>query len=76
MSKISKWELDMRQIKRCIIRNAGIKEFKTVYISSDLVEEIKRTTNIKGEVGVDTTFETIPLKVDPELPIGGIVYVW
>lgn len=76
MSNFSKWELDMRKIKRCIIRNTGIKEFKTVYISSDLAEEIKRTTAIKGEIGVDTTFETVPLKVDRELPIGGIVYVW
>ena len=76
MSKMSKWELDMRKIKKCVLRNVGPIEFKTVYISSDIAKEIKRTGVFKGEIGVDTTFETTPLLVDPELPEGGVVYVW
>lgn len=78
---IQKWELDIRKIKKSIIRNtSNLPKFKAVYISSDIADEIKRTTLSReaGErtIGEDHTFETVPLKVDPELPIGGIVYVW
>ncbi len=75
------YELKIRAVKRCIIRDLGeTPEFKAVYVSSDIADEIKRAVPSRDgtdcEIGVDTTWETVPLKVDPTLRIGSVVYVW
>ena len=76
-SNMQAYELKMRAAKRCIIRHLGTSpEFKVVYISPDIAAEMQRATACKGEIGVDTTWETISLKVDSDLRIGSVVYVW
>ena len=75
--ELKEYELKMRAVKRCIIRDLGeAPTFKTVYISSDIAAEMQRRPYIKGEIGVDTTWELIPLKVDTDLRKESVVYVW
>ena len=71
------WEIRMRKVKRSIIKALGsAPDFTCVYVSEDMAEDIKKDTGIIGEVGVDTTFETVPLLVDKDLPHGSVVYIW
>ena len=71
------WEIRMRKVKRSIIKAlGGAPDFTCVYVSEDMAEDIKKDTGIIGEVGVDTTFETVPLLVDKDLPYGSVVYIW
>ena len=71
------WEIRMRKVKRSIIKALdGAPDFTCVYVSEDIAENIKKDTDIIGKVGVDTTFETVPLLVDKDLPYGSVVYIW
>jgi hypothetical protein len=75
----TEWECRMRAIKRSIIKAFGDvspPNFTCVYVSSDIAEEIQRSTKLISEVGHDTTFEQVPLKVDHELPDNSVVYIW
>ena len=71
------WEIRMRKVKRRIIEALGsAPDFTCVYVSEDIAEDIKKDTGIIGKVGVDTTFETVPLLVDKNLPHKSVVYIW
>jgi hypothetical protein len=71
------WERRIRATKRGIFRALGYSPvFTGVYVSEDIAQEIQATTGVIGSVGDDTTFELIPLRVDHELPIKSVVYIW
>lgn len=75
--KIYEWELRMRAVKRGIITAIGhAPEFTCVYVSKDIASEMQESTNLKGGVGDDTTFETVPLKVNHDLPTQSVIYIW
>ncbi len=71
------WEVRIRATKSCIRKALGGEPvFTCVYVSEDVAEDIKLHTKIIGTVGVDTTFEGTPLKVDKTLPIKSVIYIW
>ena len=73
----TQWENHMRKVKRGVIRALRTDvHFTGVYVSRDLADKIQHDTGLIGEVGDDTTFEAIPLKVDNDLPLMTVIYIW
>ena len=72
------WERRMRSTKRGIIRAMGGKapDFTCVWVSEDIADAIREDTMILSPIGDDTTYELIPLKVDIELPVDTVIFLW
>ena len=77
LGRSTNWEMRMRAVKRGIITAMGYApEFTSVYVSEDIAEVIKQDTKIIATVGTDTTFESVPLKVNTALPSTTVIYIW
>jgi hypothetical protein len=82
---IEEYERYMRAVKRGVIKAMGYKpEFTKVIISWDIAAEMKKFVTHRAEagepyiaeIGADTTWETVPLTVDLELPRWSVIYLW
>ncbi len=80
----AEYERRMRSVKRGVIRALGYTpDFTGVYISKDIEDEMESfVVHREGykksdrEIDGNITWETIPLKTDPELPSDTVIYIW
>jgi hypothetical protein len=82
---IDEYERYMRSVKRGVIKAMGYEpEFTKVVISWDIAAVMLKNVAqraedgepYRAEIGTDTTWETVPLTVDPDLPRWSVIYIW
>ncbi len=83
---VQEYEKYMRSVKRGIIKAMGYKpQFTKVVISEDIAAVMEKNVThraadgqayIAVSIGNDTTWETVPLTVDSELPRWSVIYLW